>query len=74
MSALDDVASDLFAAIEAVDDAPDLETQGPTAIAGFGVSLQLAKAMLDTACDRWNANARVALPDWEHPHEATDGH
>ena len=68
MSELDDVAADLFAAIEAVNDSPDLESDGPGDIVAHSAALGLAVSLLQQAVRRWEANARVALPDWEGHH------
>ena len=71
MSEYDDIMADLFNAIEAVPDGPDLEEQNPLDIAAFGAALQLAKSMLTEAETRWAANTRIALPEWEGHHPQT---
>ncbi len=68
MSEYDDIMADLFNAIEAVPDGPDLEEQNLLDIAAFGAALQLANSLLTEAETRWATNTRIALPEWEEHH------
>lgn len=62
---LDDLLEDLFDAIDAIPDAPDLEQIGPSDVARFAARLQVAVTELGARERLFSGNARVALPDWE---------
>jgi len=67
---MDDILETLFAAIDAVPDAPDMELMGPAEIGKCGTALQIAVTRLLERAALFNQNARVALPNWELPHES----
>ena len=71
MSVNDDIIADLAAAIEAIPDMPNLETDSLLDVQGFGAALDFLLAKHAEANGRWQRNARVAVPHWQNHHDET---